>query len=292
MWMRSLAFAGVILGGILGVRAILFPPPIPARVSQFDTTLFTEPDFRTTVSGVNAALAEQLPADKLTPAPRADDWTIARRLSLALTGTIPSLQEIRQLEATSDEHKIKWWLEGLLQDRRSADYLAERFARAFVGTEDGPFLVYRRRRFVSWLSDELLKQRPYDQLVRELIASEGLWTDKPATNFVTVTVEPASRNQPNPERLAGRVARAFLGIRLDCAQCHNHPFEKWRQADFQGLAAFFGQVKEGFTGTYDGAGDLKLENRKTGELEAIAACVPFRPTSYPRSGRASNSPPG
>ena len=138
---------------------------------------------------------------------------------------------------------MPWWLDHILQDRRFADYFAERLARTFVGTEDGPFILYRRRRFVTWLEEQLAHNRPYDQLVRELIAGTGLWTDKPATNFLSVTCQPDHQNQPDPVRLAGRVTRAFLGLRLDCAQCHNHPFADWKQADFQGLSAFFGQTQ-------------------------------------------------
>ena len=286
MWKRNLFFIGAILAGILGVRAALFPPPVPPHTPHFDGGQFDSEEFRSIVAQVDAALRERYTQEGLEPAPPADELTVARRLSLALTGSIPSLQEIRQFEGYQDGHRLQWWLEGILQDRRSADYLAERFARVFVGTEDGPFVIFRRRRFVSWLSDAFLQNRPYDALVRELIASEGLWTDKPATNFITVTVEQGEGKprQPTPERLAGRVARAFLGVRLDCAQCHNHFFEKWKQADFQGLAAFFGQVKEGFTGTYDGEGEYTHENRRTGEPETITPRVPFLAELVPAEG--------
>lgn len=216
MWKRNLFFVGVIIAGILAVRAAVFPAPVPSHTARFNPAVYDTVDFRGTVAAVDDAIRERIAREGLTPAPPADDLVVARRLSLALTGTIPSLQEIRQFNAYQDGQRVHWWLEGILQDRRSADYLAERFARVFVGTEDGPFIIYRRRRFVSWLSDELLKNRPYDELVRELIAGKGLWTDKPATNFVTVTVQP--NKGPDPIRLAGRVARAFLGIRLDCAQ--------------------------------------------------------------------------
>jgi hypothetical protein len=284
MWLRNLLFVGVILGGVVGVRAALFPPPVPPRDTAFDAAAVEADDFRSLVARVDAAIEAGFAAENLRPAPPAAPLTVARRLHLALMGTIPSLQEIRQFEAYPGDHRLDWWLDGVLQDRRCADFLAERLARAYVGTEDGPFLIYRRRRFVAWLADEVLKNRPYDQLVRELIASEGLWTDRPATNFVTVTADPAKGNQPDPERLAARVTRAFLGIRLDCAQCHNHPFEAWKQADFRGLAAFFGQVKQGFTGTHDGDGELTLENRRTGEKETIAPRVPFRPDLVPEKG--------
>jgi hypothetical protein len=267
------------------VRAALFPPPVPARVEDFDTSQFEAADFGELVRAVDAAMAAGFTKAGLKPAPMAEERTVVRRLHLALMGTVPSLQELRQLESYQGQHRLQWWLEGILRDRRSADFLAERFARAFVGTEGGPFIVFRRRRFVSWLGDELDRNRPYDQLARELIEAQGLWTDKPATNFITVTIEQARKNQPNPERLAARVTRAFLGIRLDCAQCHNHPYEQWKQTDFQGLAAYFGQVKQGFTGAHDdGDRELQLESRKTGELQTIAPRVPFRSDLVPAEG--------
>jgi hypothetical protein len=275
MLFRNLFFVGVILGGILGIRAALFPPPIPPHAAHFDPAAIEAADFRSLIDQVNAAIESGYSKDSLQPAPAADPLIVMRRLHLGLLGSIPSLQEIRQFEAYQGEHRLQWWLDGLLEDRRCADYLAERFTRACVGTEDGPFLVFRRRRFASWLADEIARNRPYDQLVRDLIASEGLWTDKPATNFITVTIDQTKQNAPNAERLAARVTRAFLGIRLDCAQCHNHPFEKWKQSDFQGLAAYFGAVKQGFTGIYDGTGELKLENAKTGDLETMEPKVPF-----------------
>src|SRR5262249_42603571 len=151
------------------------------------------------------------------------------------------LEEIRALERLPAEERIDAHLERLLSDRRFADYFAERLTRAFLGTEDGPFLIYRRRRFVYWLSDKLAENQPYDELVREIIATEGLWTDHPATNFITAT---AAENGPDPVRLAARTTRAFLGVRIDCAQCHDHPFAAWKQGDFEGLAAYFAQAQQ------------------------------------------------
>jgi hypothetical protein len=285
MWLRNLLFLGLLLGGAVTLGVNLFPAPAPQRVSHFDPGEDTQPDFRAVVEQVDAAVRKPWPALQVEPAPLASDLTVARRLSLALTGTIPSVQEIRQFEAQPDDQRLAWWLAGIFQDQRYADYLAERLARVCVGTENGPFIVYRRRRLVLWLSEQLQKNRPYDQLVREIIASEGLWTNRPATNFVTVTIEPDNKKGPNPERLAGRVSRAFLGVRLDCAQCHNHPFEKWTQHDFQGLCAFFAQTRQGFTGIYDAPdGEYEAENRKTRIKEQVAPAVPFLPELLPATG--------
>jgi hypothetical protein len=202
--------------------------------------------------------------------------TVARRISLGLTGTIPSLEEIRQFESWPDGGRVERWLRETLADRRYADFVAERLARAYVGVEDGPFLLYRRRRFVSWLSDQLSDNVAYDRIVRQLISESGLWTDTPATNFVTVTIQPNGDTGPDPNRLAARVARAFLGIRIDCAECHDHPFDKWKQSDFQSLASFFGQTQQSLRGIRDVQGEYKVENRQTGETVAIACGVPYQ----------------
>ena len=219
------------------------PPRQPKPLTRFDASAYQVPGFVAVVQRVNVSFRHTWSEEKLRPAPPAPDPIVARRLALGLMGTIPSLEEIRQFEYLPEDQRLPWWIDHILQDRRFADNFAERFARAFVGTEDGPFILYRRRRFVDWLAEQFVKNRPYDQMVRDLIISEGLWTDKPATNFLSVTVQPDNKNQPDPVRLAGRVTRAFLGLRLDCAQCHNHPYAEWKQTDFQGLSAFFGQTR-------------------------------------------------
>jgi hypothetical protein len=284
MWLRNLLFLGLLGAGVTGLGVLLYPPARPPRVRHFDPGQFQQSSFRDAVTAVNGAVRQGITEAELQPVPSADELTVIRRLSLALTGTIPSLQEIRQLEAQPPQDRLQWWLSGTFQDRRYADYLAERLARTYVGTENGPFIIYRRRRFVTWLSDQVMQNRPYDQIAREVIASDGIWTDRPAVNFVTVTIQPDDKKGPDPVRLAGRVARAFLGVRVDCAQCHNHPFQKWTQHNFQGLAAFFGQTQQGFTGIYDGKGEYKVENRKTGKQETIEPAVPFLKELLPAEG--------
>jgi hypothetical protein len=283
MWARNLLFLGLLAAGAVALGVALFPRQPPTHRDLAPPEVQAE-DFAPAVARVNAAFRDFWRERELEPAPPAPELTVARRMALGLMGTIPSLQEVRQFEAQPGD-RLQWWLDGVLHDPRFADYLAERLARAYVGTEDGPFIVYRRRRFVTWLSDQVAANRPYDQVVRDLIASDGLWTDHPATNFLTVTIDPANDKGPNPERLAGRVARAFLGVRLDCAQCHNHPFEKWKQHDFQGLAAYFGQARSGATGIHDDpAAHYEMENRKTGAHEPVDPAVPFLPDLLPADG--------
>src|SRR6516162_5543813 len=237
MWLRNLLFLTVLGGGAYALSANLLPPRQTSPLSSYDASAYRDADFVASVNRVNDKFRQQWAAESLQPAPRASDLAVARRLALALAGTVPSLEEVRQFEALPEGQRLPWYLDRLLRDRRFADYFAERLARAWVGTEDGPFIFYRRRRLISWLGEQLVQNRPYDAIVRELVASDGLWTDKPATNFISVTVQPDNQNQPDPVRLAGRVTRAFLGLRLDCAECHDHPFASWKQTEFQGLSA-------------------------------------------------------
>jgi hypothetical protein len=283
MGTRDLLFVGLILGGAVAVGASLAPRRVLRRAELPASTPVVDENLKATVGRVDASFRKRWDGQKLRPAAPAPALAVVRRLSLALTGSIPSLEELRRLEPVPDGQKAALWVEALLHDRRSADYLAERLARAFVGTEGGPFLVFRRRRFVTWLSDQLFENRPYDAVVRDLIATDGLWTDRPATNFVTVTYDP-EKKVVDPERLAGRVARAFLGVRIDCAQCHDHPFAPWKQADFQGLATFFGRAESGFTGIHEGTSDYQPTDRKTGQAHAVAPAVPFRPELLPAGG--------
>ena len=281
--LRDLFFVGVVGLGAAATGAGLIrsqESASPQRAAKKEL----KPDLGPIVKAVDDSFHEQWSAAKMKPAAPAGDLTLMRRLSLALCGTVPSLEEIRRFEARPKEVRVREYLETLLRDRRCSDYLAERFARVYVGTEDGPFILYRRRRFIAWLSDVLLENRHYDKLVREMIADRGLWTDNPATNFVSVTYDPDLK-APTPERLAARVARAFLGVRIDCAQCHDHPFQKWKQDDFRGLASFFGGVNSSLRGIRDGEkNEYRPPDRKTKEPVDVAPCVPFRPELKPDSG--------
>lgn len=285
MGIRDLLFVSLIVGAGAALGASLYPPRIAPRPSDRPSLRqWDDAQAKDTLERVNQSFRDQWNESGLSPAPRAPELAVIRRLSLALTGSIPSLQEIRRLESIPEGERIHDYAERLLLDRRFGDYFAERLARVYVGTEGGPFIVYRRRRFVSWLSDQLMQNRPYDQVVGELIAKDGLWTDQPATNFVMVTWDP-ERKVFDPERLAGRVARAFLGARIDCAQCHDHPFAPWKQGDFQGLAAFFAQIQSGLTGLHDELAAYRPTDRKTGKAVTVEPRVPNHEDLLPPIGQ-------
>ncbi len=235
-----------------------------------------------TVAKVDQFFAERWNSLNLHSALPADELTILRRLSLALHGTVPSLEEIRRFEADGEPHRLERWTMQLMNDRRFADYFATRLARGFIGAEGGQFIIFRRDRYTEWLADSLHENRPFDELVREMIDSNGLWTGVPATNYVT---QAYADDVLNVNKLAGRTVRAFLGQRIDCAQCHNHPFADWKQQEFEGLAACFGQVKIAVTGVEDDKTKIyEVEDRKTLDKHVVEPAVPFGKEWWPEDG--------
>jgi hypothetical protein len=251
-----------------GPRVSSQSPVVAAATSAEDAPI---------VAAVDGFLAQRLMEAGIEPAAPADDLTVLRRMWLALAGTIPSLEEIRRFEADASPHRLDSAMVRLLADRRSADGLARRLASPLVGDENGQFIVFRRDRFVTWLADQIHANRPWDGIVRDMVASRGLWTDTPAVNFIT---QAAADGVIDADKLAGRVSRVFLGARIDCAQCHDHPFADWKQTEFEGLAACFAQARLSGVGVED---DVRRVHRIAAtSLAAIAT---------PMTGGGRNVPP-
>ena len=246
-------------------------------------------DLTRAIVELNAEFERNWRREQITTAPPAADLQVLRRLSLALVGAHPSLEEIRAFEHDAQPDRLLQWARRLLADKRFEDYFAQRLSRAFIGAEGGQFVIFRRDRFNQWLREELHKNTPYDQIVRTMISERGLWTDRPATNFVTAAV---NEGDVDENKLTGKNVRAFLGQRIDCAQCHDHPFEHWKQREFEGLAAFYGQVQPGVFGgiedkskKFDGTPiEYEVEDRKTLVKHTVAEGVPFHSEWLPPKG--------
>ena len=244
-------------------------------------------DLKPILDRVNAEFASRWKSAGITPAAPASDLQVLRRMSLALQGTVPSLQEVRQFEADTRPDRLDHWTRRMLADVRFSDYFAERLARAMVGSENGQFVIYRRGRFVDWLSEQLHKNTPFDQIVRTMISQTGLATGTPAVNFMTAAV---NERDIDANKLTGKTVRAFLGQRIDCAQCHDHLFAHWKQSEFEGLAAFYGQVQHTIAGIEDKtvkdgkAVEYEVEDRKTLEKRIVPVTVPFHSEWLPETG--------
>lgn len=247
----------------------------------------------------NSQLAEMARVKDLDVAPTAENLDIARRLSLALVGSGLSLEEVRAFNAIDSDRQIQWLTSYLLEDQRWADYFAERFSRAFVGTNDGPFLLFRRRKFNAWLSEKFASGESYDSVVRQMISAEGLWTDTPQVNFITATMDEGKKGRADPIRLAGRTSRAFLAQRIDCLQCHDdfvgqmdfgedEQFIAGEQEHFHSLAAFFaGTALPDFAirGIREDGDVYKFEFLGELEEKAVEPGVPFAKSILDETGK-------
>ena len=284
LWLRNAVILGVLAAAAFWGVAELLAPPVPEVGSSLGVSKAQLNDIQKAAQVVNADFDKAGAQQQLQPAGKADDLTLVRRLSLALTGSIPSLQELRMLESLKGTDIPQWWLSHLLSDRRTSDYLAERLARVYVGIENGPFLMYRRRRLVAWLSDAFQQNRPYDQIARALIDSNGVWTTNPEVNFVTVTKE--DKKGPDAVKLAAKVSRAFLGVRIDCVQCHDGKLgSTWKQTDFHQLAAFFGQADFALNGLRDDPKrNYKVRYLGRPDEQKVSPLVPWKPELLPAKG--------
>lgn len=285
IWLRNAVILGALAAGAgWGVKELLTPPVVRAGPAGKVLPSHELAGIQKAARAVDAEFEADWALKELRSSGRADDLTIARRLSLALTGSIPSLQEVRVLESVQGGDTVQWWLSHLLADRRTSDYLAERLVRVYVGIETGQLIIYRRRRLVDWLSGLIRENRPYDQIARSLINSTGIWTTNPAVNFVTVTNN--NGKGPDEAKLAARVSRAFLGVQMDCVQCHDGKLgSTWKQADFHQLAAYFGKAKFQLNGVRDDP-KQKYKVRYLGETEeeVVPTMVPWKPELLPQKG--------
>lgn len=290
------ALVVVLACGVLG--ATLRDRP-KLEISSTPSSNYTARDLNACLVEVNQDIAHAISEAGLDTAPRASDLEICRRITLALVGSGMSLEEVRAVEQLPENDRVLLWTEHLLSDRRWADYFSERIARACVGTNNGPFLLFRRRKFNSWLADQLQAGVGYDRIVRAMIGADGLWTDTPEINFITATMDETRNGRADPVRLAGRTSRAFLAMRIDCLQCHDDVLQKMNfgsddepvagtQHHFHQLAAFYGGTTLAnpvFRGIVEDKRPYEFKYLNAESEELVSPQVPFQPELLPDSGK-------
>jgi hypothetical protein len=180
---------------------------------------------------------------RIVPSPLSGDSEFLRRVCLDLAGALPPPQRVREFLASRDPHKREKLIDALIGSPEFIDYWTFRFDDVFrVAVFSNGIQPKWSRMYGEWVRENISINKPYDQVARERLTAEGY--DGPTRHFLPYDVI-----APPAETVSEEV-RVFLGRRLDCAQCHNHPYEAWSQDQFWGLAAFFGRMfKMGDTGT-------------------------------------------
>jgi hypothetical protein len=174
----------------------------------------------------------------LTPAAVSDDAEFLRRLSLDLLGTIPAADEALAFlqDARPDKRAAK--IHELLARPEYAHHWAEVWENVLVGY-DTQIRQQSKRALYAWLRDECFaKNMPYDQMAQALITAKGINQDYGPVNFI---LKHAGKGA-GAISAASKVSKTFLGTQIQCAQCHDHPFDRYTQEDFYGMVAFFAQV--------------------------------------------------
>lgn len=183
---------------------------------------------------IDRLIAEEWKKVNLKPAPPADDLEFLRRPYLDIIGTLPTPDEVREFLKSKDADKRSSLIDELLERPEYVDAWSTKWGdllrvhRRYLG-EKGLWSYW------GWVRNAVRENRPVDRMARELITSKGSLFGNGATGFYYVDAK--------PEDLAETTAQVFLGIRLQCARCHHHPYEVWSQDDYYGLASFFTRLQ-------------------------------------------------
>ena len=197
----------------------------------------------------------------IPPSPVCDDATFLRRVSLDIAGRLPTAAEAEAFLASKDQAKRDQVVDALLTSPDYADFFANKWTALLKNKRDDTKDITANFAFHSWVRDSLLANKPYDRLVRELLAATGTIADNPPVAWYKRVKQPTEQLED--------VAQLFLGVRMQCAQCHHHPFERWSQHDYYSMAAFFSQIGRKPTATagedviFHKRGMAQTENKKT-----------------------------
>jgi hypothetical protein len=196
---------------------------------------------------IDARFADDWRANNVKPAPDADDAEFLRRVSLDLAGRIPSVAEARAFLDDKSPDKRRRLVESLLSQPRYAAHFTNVWRSLLLPEADASLQARGLAPgFDAWLRKKLEANAGYDQMVRELLTA-AVGPGGVRGGFAVGGGDPAPSayyfaKDLKPENLGGATARVFLGVKIECAQCHNHPFGDWKREQFWGYAAFFAGI--------------------------------------------------
>jgi hypothetical protein len=177
---------------------------------------------------------------KVTPSPAAEDGEFLRRVSLDLVGRVPTLEEARAFWADGDRKKRIRLVDRLLASPDFAEHWADVYGELLWGFEGNRKIDRGQADPRAWLVTAFTENWGYDRLTWEILTASGDLRSSGAPAFIAAR----ARGMGGPEAVAGATARIFLGLQIQCAQCHDHPYDaRWKQEDFYGLAAYFSRTK-------------------------------------------------
>jgi hypothetical protein len=222
-------------------------------------------DARTLAARIDEHLAAGWQKVQVLPAPPTDDAAFLRRLSLDVVGRIPTVADVRAFLADRRADKRKQLINRFLDSPGYVNHFTNVWRDLLLSEPNADFQQrFYRNNIERWLRDRFAQNVPYDRMVRELL-TVPLKSGREAVQEVQQIYRGDAASplvfflskQARPENLAASTARVFLGVRLECAQCHNHPFGRWTREQFWSQAAFFAGLRaQGNDGFYQSLGEL------------------------------------
>ncbi len=224
----------------------------------FSAAVRANSDVAAASSEIDAILAKDWAASKLKPNAPADDSAFVRRLYLDITGRIPTTREAEAFISSQEKDKRARLIDKLLASEGYVQNLFNYWADVLRAQSNGPQTgQVTGAAYTNFIKQSLRENKPYDRFVRDMVAAEGKAWENGAIGYYM-------RDRGMPLDNMANTVRVFLGTRIECAQCHNHPFDKWTQMQFYKMAAFtFGvQTQDYEGGTLGGVRGLLRDREK------------------------------
>jgi hypothetical protein len=251
---KSLAGEVAVMARYQGQVAV-FRASVPIMDGKYEWPIATNP--------IDAAVIGQLQSLNIPISSVCDDATFVRRVTIDLTGRIPTPDEATRFVENPSAGKRTELIDHLLASDQFAEHFANKWMlilrnqRNTAGQKAGSFAFYR------WIKEQIAANRPYDEFVRDIVTASGSMDVHPPVVWFRQVADTFGRLEDT--------AQLFLGQRIQCARCHHHPFEKWGQKDYYQMASFFSQVKTkpgqtpDETVVYASLGAPRASHPKTGE---------------------------
>jgi hypothetical protein len=232
--------------GMLGL--ILLLPAAGSAIGQEPQHDAKGHDAKALAHKVDQLLAERWTRAGIEPVPQADDAEFLRRIYLDLAGRIPSVAEAREFLADTRADRREKLVDKLLASPRYAMHFTNVWRAILIPEANNNFIVRTQQGgFETWLRQRVARNAGYDEMARDLltapIGAQGFGALALAGTGQASPLAFYSAKEFKPENLAAGTARVFLGVSVECAQCHNHPFAEWKREQFWGFAAFFAGIQ-------------------------------------------------
>ena len=209
----------------VGSQVIVIPEGLNYQRPKFASTNY-----------IDELVSDKLHKLRILPSELCTDEEFLRRATIDITGTLPTEEEYLSFVSDSSSDKRDKVVDKLLSRKEFTEVWVMKFAELLqISTNANNQVSYKATLlYYNWLQERIAKNVPFNKIVQELLSSTGGTFNNPSTNYYQI--------ERDTLKLSENVAQVFMGMRLQCAQCHNHPFDRWTMDDYFSFAAFFSQI--------------------------------------------------